>query len=490
VETADDGRGRRVGDGPSTDDAESDMTPTTHDLATHDLAAAARPTRVRTGLRALALVAVAALASGCMVKETRPQPKLTAVQATSEIPQEQLLDVGVRLFDPGLPKEALDDPEVAERLAEKEGVFVEIRRAEARYLPNVLRQTLESSGQWGAVRVIPPGVESMDVMVDGTIVESTGFRLELDVTVSDATGRRWFTKKYEQEADTASYRDGPGRARDPYQNIYAQVANDMLAYRQGLTAEQLVQIPRITRLRFANDLAPAAFRDYLAKDRVKAGQPEYRVVRLPADGDPIVERVERIRERDQGMIDTVSDHYASFAEQMDEPYDAWRRSTYDEIESQQRLQRQATTRKLLGAAAVLGGILVPSSCSSYNCARIDDAARAAAVAGGVMAVMSGIQKGKEARMHSDALKEITSSFSTEAAPLVVDVEGRTLKLTGTAEAQYAEWRKLLHELYEAETGLVDGAPVVTADGAAAPAAPVASPATQATKVVVPPQDRT
>ncbi|HUG03983.1 MAG TPA: hypothetical protein VML92_06120, partial [Steroidobacteraceae bacterium] len=53
------------------------------------------------------------------------------------------------------------------------------------------------------------------------------------------------------------------------------------------------------------------------------------------------------------------------------------------------------------------------------------------------------------------------SFQAEAAPLVVDVEGRTLRLTGTAEEQYAEWRRLLHELYREETGLVPTAP--TAD---------------------------
>jgi hypothetical protein len=434
---------------------------------------------IGTYARALALLGLATLASGCMVQETRPQPKLTAVQATTEIPQEQLLDVGVRLFDPGIPKEIEDDPE----LAEKKGIWPDIRRAEARYMPNVLRQTLEGSGQWGAVRVIPPGVQSMDVVVDGKIVESTGYRLELDVTVTDATGRRWFAKKYEQEADTASYRDGPGRARDPYQNVYANIANDMLAFRQQLQQQELVTVRRVNQLRFAQDLAPAAFNDYLQKDpRARDGKAEYRVVRLPAEGDPIVDRVERIRERDQGMIDTVSEHYASFSEKIDEPYDAWRRTTYDEIEAEQRLRRQATTRKLLGAAAVLGGILVPSTCSSYNCARVDDAARAAAVAGGVMAVMSGFQKGKEAQMHTDALKEITSSFQTEAAPMVIDVEGRTLKLTGSAEAQYAEWRKLLHELYEEETGLVDQT--------AAGAAPAPAPAPQAKIVVAPDKEKT
>jgi len=37
--------------------------------------------------------------------------------------------------------------------------------------------------------------------------------------------------------------------------------------------------------------------------------------------------------------------------------------------------------------------------------------------------------------------------------MVVTVKGQTRRLTGTAEAQYEQWRRLLHEIYEAETGL-------------------------------------
>jgi hypothetical protein len=54
----------------------------------------------------------------------------------------------------------------------------------------------------------------------------------------------------------------------------------------------------------------------------------------------------------------------------------------------------------------------------------------------------------------------------------VDVEGRALRLTGTAEEQYAEWRRLLHDLYKEETGLVPSAPPP------APAADSKSPAAQ------------
>jgi hypothetical protein len=52
----------------------------------------------------------------------------------------------------------------------------------------------------------------------------------------------------------------------------------------------------------------------------------------------------------------------------------------------------------------------------------------------------------------EAIKELSESFGSEAAPMVIDVEGQTRRLTGTAAAQYESWRRLLREIYEAETG--------------------------------------
>jgi len=53
-------------------------------------------------------------------------------------------------------------------------------------------------------------------------------------------------------------------------------------------------------------------------------------------------------------------------------------------------------------------------------------------------------------------------------PQVVDVEGRTLRLTGTADEQYREWQRLLHELYLEENGQ-PGTPTAPASTTAAPA---------------------
>ncbi|HEX9708278.1 MAG TPA: hypothetical protein VGA24_11635 [Steroidobacteraceae bacterium] len=413
---------------------------------------------------ALGLVfAGALLASGC-VKETRPLPILQATQATAEIPADQILDVGVHIFDPGVPKEVEEDPE----MMDKRRIYPEIRQAEARYISMQLRDTLEDTGHWGTARVVPTTVQSFDITVDGRILESNGAYLKLEVTVRDATGRIWFAEReYEGRADTRAYKDGYNNGRDPFENVYVAIANDLLAARDTRPAAELANIRRVSEMRFAADFAPVAFSQYLEQNK-KSG--EYKVLRLPAEDDVLVERIKQIRERDYGMIDTVSENYAAFSERLEEPYTSWRRYTYDEITAEEKLKAQARNRMIMGAAAVAAAVFVPDNCGSNNCARAADAARYGAMAGGVAAVISGYRKREEAKIHTESLKEISGSFQSEAAPLVVDVEGRTLRLTGTAEEQYAEWRRLLHELYKEETGLVPAAPAQPAADSTTPAA--------------------
>ncbi len=404
-------------------------------------------------MKALMIAAAAAtlVVAGC-VKETRPVPLLQATQATAEIPSEQLLDVGVHVFNPGIPKAVEEDPD----LADKTRIYPDIRKAEARYFAMQLRDTLEGTGHWGTARVVPTTVESFDLTVDGRIIESSGTQLKLAVTATDATGKVWIAgKEYEGRADTRAYKDGYSNGRDPFQNVYVAIADDLLAARKGRSAADLANIRRVSELRFAADFAPVAFSQYLSAN-AKTGQ--YRVLRLPADDDILLQRIRQIRERDYGMIDTVSENYAAFSERLEEPYTSWRRYTYDEITAEEKIKSQARNRIAMGAAAVAAAIFVPDNCQSSTCQRASSVARSGAAIGGVSAIISGVRKREEAKIHVESLKEISGSFESQAAPLVVDVEGRTLRLIGTADEQYAEWRRLLHDLYREETGLVPTAP--------------------------------
>jgi hypothetical protein len=76
------------------------------------------------------------------------------------------------------------------------------------------------------------------------------------------------------------------------------------------------------------------------------------------------------------------------------------------------------------------------------------------VLGGVYTVGTGIEKGRESKIHLESLRELAASFDVEIQPVLIEIEGKTLRLEGSAEAQYAEWRRLLAELFASETGLL------------------------------------
>jgi hypothetical protein len=121
---------------------------------------------------------------------------------------------------------------------------------------------------------------------------------------------------------------------------------------------------------------------------------------------------------------------------------------------------------VLGAVAVVGGVLAGQNTGSSA----GSAAATAAVIGGIYAFKSGLDKRAEIKLHSESLKQLGDSFQAEVQPMVVDVEGRTLQLTGSAEQQYTEWRQLLRQLYENETGL-PADPGVAATGSPSPGTP-------------------
>jgi hypothetical protein len=388
----------------------------------------------------------AALLSGCVVKETRPLTKLEAVQAKVQIPEAELLDVALRHFDPGVPANLVNDEEALD----KRRIYPDVRSAESRLLPMRLRTTLETSGQWGAVRAVPEAVQFVDVIVTGRIVESTGSRLELAITATDASGRIWIKDRvYSSDADLGAYKtDASLRARDPFQNVYSQIANDLVTARDELTAVEKRELRHIAQLRFAQDLDPRSFDGYLQK----SADGRYRLTRLPATDDPAVVRITKIRERDAAVIDTLDGYTQEFSDQLFDPYGSFRRTSREAIEREDKARTQAMTRTALGAAAVLGSIFAGSNCAStdYNCRRIDSAVRTAGAVGGVAAVMSGIQKFSDAKVAAQEVKELATSFSSEAAAQTIEVEGRTLKLAGTAEEQYREWRRLLAAIYREE----------------------------------------
>jgi len=378
--------------------------------------------------------------SACVVSETRPVEYQPAVNAQVEIPSQQLLSVAIVELDPGLP-------EAEELSVEEIGVPADVRRAESRFIAYHLKKTLEQTSQWGAVRVIPQPREGSELVIRGEILHSGGESLELRVRATDATGHEWIDNKYEGRADSGTYSDGDVLGRDPFQNIYNSIANDLLAARAGIEDIQLTRIRQVAELRFAEDLAPELYSGYLSQDK-RGG---YQIIRLPADGDPMKQRVDAVKDRDLLFVDTLNEYYAGFYREMEEPYDSWRKYSYDEALALRELKAAARWRKLVGAAAVVGSVMVDSD------TRTGDVAGDVMLIGGIELFRQGMQVSKEAKMQEEVLAELGTSFGQEIQPAVVDVAGETRRLEGSVATQYVEWRKLLREIYEAETGLAAGA---------------------------------
>jgi hypothetical protein len=357
-----------------------------------------------------------------------------ALQALEEIPEDRLLDVGIRVFATGIPEE-----EYERLVLEEKGVFEEIRKSEARWIPINLKRTLEATGYWGAVRMVP-STTSVDVVVEGAILSSTGKKLDIEVVATDATGRKWLERRYEQEADPLAYEEDS--TKDPFQSLYNRIANDLLEERSDLDEDEFGEIRSVAEMKFASDLAPVAFSEYLAvkKDRTS-------LARLPAEGDPMMARVSEIRERDHMFVDTLNEYYADLYSKMEPPYRGWRSASYEEQRALDELNRAATWRKVLGAIAIGAGVYASGKGrTGSNVGQI-------AILGGMAAVMDGFDKSAQTKMNREALKELADSFDSEVQELLFDVEGEVLRLKGSVETQYASWRQLLRDVFAAETGI-------------------------------------
>lgn len=350
-----------------------------------------------------------------------------------------LLDVGILNFDPAIPEN---------NEADESGIYPEVRQAEARYLPYHLKTTLQGTGFWGAVRVIPSEYAFTDVMVSGQIERSDGEFVTLKVKAWDARGQDWFEKSYSMQTGITSYSENRDLSKDPYQKVFNEIANDLRNYAAGLNAKEVRRIREISEMKFFADMAPTVFGEYITTDKDGITS----LVRLPAENDPMVERLRQIRARDQLVIDTLNEHYANFYYGIAIPYESWRETAREQAVNYRQVKRAATLRALLGVVVVAGSMSIDTSSSSRSAARAKTAAQYVGINRGISTIISSWNLRQSANIYRENIKELSESFGAEAAPLVVRVEGETRRLTGTAEAQYETWRKLLKEIYRAETG--------------------------------------
>ncbi len=373
--------------------------------------------------------------SGCASLSNKVADGVKPIVATQELDSSELLDVAIVVFD----SEELTDKEIREL-----GLSEEIRRAEERFIPIHLKYTMQRTGHWGAVRVVP-AENAAHVQVRGTIIRSDGEQLSLDIEAYDSRGVSWFENSYSEELGLVDfYGTSPGE-KDPFQDLYNTIANDLVEHRSQLPPTAIREIQQISELRTAQDMARDAFAGHLSRNE----EGRYSLIRLPVESDPMLKRVRAVQVRDDMLLDTINGYYEIYYNDLWQPYGDWRKLYNEELAALNEVKKQALTRQLFGLASIIGGVALSTGNNNLSSSNLPGVM----VMGGAAAIYSGFQKQEETKIHRDVIEELSISFSSEADPLVVEVVGETVRLTGSAEEQYQKWRDMLQQIYAAETGL-------------------------------------
>ena len=320
------------------------------------------------------------------------------------------LNVSISVFDPGIP----DDRALHRDLK----IFPRIRRVEARFLPFVLRETLVASGEWGAVRVVTGPDVAAEVGISGSIIRSDGERLEIRVRAVDATGRLWFDQVFGSSLVQNERDRDPGTAPGS-PAIYDEIEATLRAARDRLDDRALGRIIETSLLRYATELAPSAFGQYLADD----GNGMFSIRRLPARSDPMLDRIERIRLTEYVITDSVDAKFRELHEEIASTYALWREYRRKSLEyDRQNARRAEDTRS--------------------------DAPR-----GSYEAIKNLYDNYKWDRVTAQEQDRLAIAFNNEVGPVVEAMEVRIAELEGWVEAKYAEWHRLLEEVFDAKIKL-------------------------------------
>ena len=368
--------------------------------------------------------------SACSVRLPEPEPvvverlldlvgNVPLIQAIQAPSTNALLEVGVQVFSTA--QNEAGEYEIGD------WVFDEIIQKETQFLPHLLKNTLVDSRQWGAIRVIPESDPSLDLFVEGQIIQSDGETLELQIRAFDSSGREWLNKTY---ADQSIQEEYPESTRftldntfdainfvDPFQDIYNRIANDLVAVRTNLGEQTLDDLNLVTDMLYASDLSPNTF-----SGAITANEDGLLIVnRLPSLNDPMMARVADMKYRHHLFIDTVDEYYQTLYEDIQPAYVLWRRYSIDQIAEIETSQQEANRSDYGGSS-------------------------------GFLSLSQRYDRFKWSKIFEREFNDLAAGFNNELAPAFLELNSQVHGLTGTMEQQYREWRGILRRLFELENG--------------------------------------
>jgi hypothetical protein len=331
---------------------------------------------------------------------------------------EHFVDVSIQVFtqaqtppDPHADKEK--EKKDKEKLAPKADPVQAVLVSETRLLPMYLRYRLEDSGSFGAVRVLPIIDNGAELRISGQILKSDGHVLQLAIKAVDSTGRVWLDRTFAGTGVSSRTLSENPLAEDDFAQLFGEITAALKQQAQQLNAAELNKIRNVALLRYGLGLIPAAFSPYLEESAAGV----VTLKRLPANGDPLLQRILNIREREYKFIDVVDEEYTRFYAAAKPLYAQWRQAQREQAESSETRNERALA-------------------DNSGFAR-----------GSYRALQQSYNNYRWAKLQELYVDELGEGFTNEIEPTELQTNDALFKLTGTFEQQYREWRSILAELF-------------------------------------------
>ena len=170
---------------------------------------------------------------------------------------------------------------------------------------------------------------------------------------------------------------------------------------------------------YASDLSPETF----AHTLTTGTEGLLTVTSLLAEADPMLARVDDMRERHLGFIDTVDEYYEALYTEMQASYVIWRRYSHDQIDETQRLSTRLEDYDL----------------NDYGTSR------------SFTSLTQRYDRYRWSKIYEQEFRELAAGFNRELAPAILELSEQVNGVSGTMDEQYVQWRRILQALFRLET---------------------------------------
>ncbi|MXZ56740.1 MAG: hypothetical protein F4227_08410 [Gammaproteobacteria bacterium] len=357
------------------------------------------------------LVAIIALIGSVGALGMRVGPRLEGpspedaqgIQDPSEVLKPRLTIPSMRLaipvLNPGIPKST--------EKQENEGIWPELRNAEAVRIAFKMKDWITRYNQFDSIIVSADVSVSADLFLVARIVQSNSEVMSLAYQIVDARGVIWSEERTKTYRAEAGWHERYGKTdKDPFDPLYQEIAEEVYRELANKSSSHINQLkrnefvgPRLSRrsdlelITITRDLAFAKYVSPEYHDCLKNDGNRLKIEYMPEFTSESWSRIMSVMTREEDFVRVIEKYYREFVTKIEPDYRTWQQ---DAFPIARKLRIEEDKREVLTEINNLGS-----------------------------------------RLH------------TTITPTRVDVNGKVVTLTGSVQSQFAAWRSMIIDIYEA-----------------------------------------